>query len=40
MKKRIAITGSNRTIGTVLKEGLKDYKITSIDLPEIDVRIP
>ena len=38
MKQKIAITGSNGTIGTVLKEGLKDYQITSIDLPENDVR--
>lgn len=43
MKERIAITGSCGTIGTVLKEGLKDeYEITSIDLPvdlpENDVR--
>jgi len=38
MKERIAITGSKGTIGSVLKEGLKDYQVTSIDLPEIDVR--
>lgn len=38
MKEKIAITGSNGTIGNVLKEGLKDYQITSIDLPEDDVR--
>ena len=35
MKEKIAITGSNGTIGTVLKEGLKEYQITSIDLPEM-----
>ena len=39
MKKRIAITGSKGTIGHVLTEGLKDtYDITSLDLPEVDVR--
>ena len=38
MKGRIAITGSNGTIGNVLKDGIKEYQITSIDLPEIDVR--
>lgn len=38
MKEKIAITGSSGTIGNVLKEGLKDYQITSIDLPENDVR--
>jgi len=38
MKEKIAITGSNGTIGSVLKEGLKEYQITSIDLPENDVR--
>lgn len=38
MKERIAITGSNGTIGTILREGLSEYEITSIDLPETDVR--
>ncbi len=39
MKERIAITGSNGTIGTVLKEGLsKDFEITPIDFQEVDVR--
>lgn len=38
MKERIAITGASGTIGTVLKEGLKEeYEITSIDLPERNV---
>jgi len=37
VKERIVITGSNGTIGSVLKEGLKEYQITSIDLPENDV---
>lgn len=36
--KRLAITGSNGTIGTILRRGLPDYDITHIDLPEIDVR--
>lgn len=36
--KRIAITGSNGTIGTVLKKGLIEYSITCLDLPEYDVR--
>lgn len=36
--KRIAITGANGTIGTVLRKGLTDYDIIPIDLPEIDVR--
>lgn len=36
---RIAITGSNGTIGTVLKKGLgSDYEIVEAALPEIDVR--
>lgn len=38
MKERIVITGSEGTIGHVLKEGLKEYQITPIDLPENDVR--
>lgn len=38
MKEKIAITGSSGIIGNVLKEGLKEYQITSIDLPENDVR--
>lgn len=36
--KKIAITGAKGTIGTVLRKGLTDYKITSLDLPESDVR--
>jgi nucleoside-diphosphate-sugar epimerase len=39
MKEKIAITGSNGIIGTVLKEGLSsDYDITEIDLPKTDVK--
>ena len=39
MKERIAITGSKGTIGHVLTEGLKDtHEITSLDLPDVDVR--
>lgn len=39
MKERIAITGSEGVIGTVLKNGLsRDYDITSLDLPTVDVR--
>jgi uronate dehydrogenase len=39
MKKRVLITGSEGTIGHVLREGLKDtYDITSLDLPNTDVR--
>jgi len=36
--KKLAITGSDGTIGTVLKKNLSDYVITPIDLPDIDVR--
>lgn len=39
MKERIVITGSEGVIGTVLKNGLlKDYEITPLDLPDVDVR--
>lgn len=39
MKEKLAITGAKGTIGTVLREGLNNnYKITSLDLPETDVR--
>lgn len=39
MLERIAITGANGTIGTVLQEGLKDdFSITPLDLPDHDVR--
>lgn len=39
MKKRVAITGSNGNIGTVLTERLaNDYDITLVDLPKIDAR--
>ena len=36
--KRIAITGANGTIGTVLSNGLKNYEIIPIDLPMLDAR--
>ncbi|MBI1978998.1 MAG: NAD(P)-dependent oxidoreductase [Candidatus Aenigmarchaeota archaeon] len=36
--KRVAITGANGTIGTVLRRGLVGYDITPIDLSETDVR--
>lgn len=36
--KRIAITGANGRIGDVLRKGLCDYNIASLDLPEVDVR--
>ncbi len=35
---KIAITGSKGIIGSILKEGLCKYKISELDLPEIDVR--
>lgn len=38
-KQKIAITGAKGLIGSVLMKNLKrDYEITPIDLPEIDVR--
>lgn len=36
--KKIAITGSNGTIGSILKKGLSEYSINSLDLPKYDVR--
>ncbi len=36
--KKIAITGSKGMIGSVLKKGLDNYKITPLDLPKSDVR--
>ncbi len=36
--KKIAVTGANGVIGTVLRNGLSEFKITPIDLPEVDVR--
>ncbi len=36
--KKVAITGANGTIGTVLRTGLADYEITPLDLPEADIR--
>lgn len=39
MHERITITGSDGTIGTVLKEGLaSDYEIVEVDLPQVDAR--
>ncbi len=35
---KIVITGAKGVIGSVLRRGLTDYDITSIDLPEVDVR--
>ena len=31
--KRVAITGANGVIGTVLRNGLSEFEITPIDLP-------
>lgn len=36
--KRVAITGANGVIGTVLRNGLSEFEITPIDLPGVDVR--
>lgn len=36
--KRVAITGAKGVIGRVLTKGLSDYKLTFLDLPEVDVR--
>ncbi len=38
MNKKIAITGSHGTIGTILVNGLKNVSITSLAKPEIDIR--
>ncbi len=35
--KRIAITGSRGVIGSILVEGLTDFTITGLDLPETDI---
>lgn len=35
---KIAITGAKGIIGGVLREGLADFELTPIDLPEVDVR--
>ena len=40
MNPRIALTGANGTIGTVLRTGLKGFEIVPLDLPESDVRDP
>lgn len=38
MKEKIAITGSDGTIGTILKKGLApDYDITGLNTPDVDV---
>lgn len=36
--KKIVITGANGLIGTILREGLKNFDITPMDLPDNDVR--
>lgn len=36
--KKIAITGAKGTIGKILSKALSDYKITGLDLPDVDVR--
>ncbi|MBI2145551.1 NAD(P)-dependent oxidoreductase [Candidatus Woesearchaeota archaeon] len=36
--RRIAITGASGVIGTVLRRGLKDFRIAALDLPQVDVR--
>ena len=36
--KKIVITGANGTIGTVLRNGLNEYHLTSLVRPQIDVR--
>lgn len=36
--KKIAITGANGVIGSMLRKGLSEFEITPIDLPEVDVR--
>jgi nucleoside-diphosphate-sugar epimerase len=38
MKERIVITGVNGNIGTILQQGLTDFDITTMDLPDGDVR--
>src|SRR5271170_6561259 len=38
MTERVAITGANGTIGTVLRRGLTDYEVVPLDLPGEDVR--
>jgi uronate dehydrogenase len=37
-EKRVAITGTNGTIGTVLSRGLTDFEVVPLDLPDADVR--
>ena len=37
-KEKIIITGSKGNIGQILQEGLEEYQITGLDLPEGDVR--
>ncbi|MCL5411713.1 MAG: NAD(P)-dependent oxidoreductase [Patescibacteria group bacterium] len=36
-KVNIAITGAKGTIGSILQEGLTDFDITPLDLPDVDV---
>jgi uronate dehydrogenase len=38
LKEKVAITGANGTIGTVLRSGLADFDIIPVDLPDTDVR--
>lgn len=38
-KEKIIITGANGTIGQILQGGLKDYQISSLDLPKGDMRL-
>lgn len=37
-KLKVAILGSEGKIGSILKDNLKNFKITSFDYPEVDVR--
>lgn len=36
-REKVAITGAKGTIGKVLMEGLQDYDLKPLDLPEVDV---
>jgi nucleoside-diphosphate-sugar epimerase len=36
--KKILITGAKGTIGSILCQELTEYSITSVDLPEYDIR--
>jgi len=35
--KKIVITGSKGNVGRILREGLEDYELALVDLPEIDI---